>query len=83
VRVITEYGTISEGNFTPDGKRNGWCVTYSGNTDTIFIGWFKDDKATGNFMELLGSSMAVSFYRSGWYEDDKRVGDMKGDTDKY
>ena len=83
-RVITEYGTITEGNFTPDGRRNGWCVTYCGNTLTVVIGWFEKDKAVGNFMELLANSaMAVSFYRSGWYENDKRVGDMKGSTDKY
>jgi len=74
-RVITDKGTIIEGNFTPDGKKNGWCIIFAGQTNAIYMGWFKDDLITGNFMELRARDRYI--VTSGWYQKNRRIGDLR------
>ena len=44
IRMIDEEGNIFEGVFTPDGKRNGFCVKFSSLTKKYYIGFYQDDK---------------------------------------
>jgi len=59
VRIIDELGNITEGYFTPDGHRNGFCVKTSSITKSLFLGIYENDKVVGEFMD----------YRIGMYFD--------------
>ena len=48
-RVVNADGSITEGMFTPDGKRNGWCITFDGQKVIFYYGWYLNDKRVGNY----------------------------------
>ena len=52
IQLIDENGHIYQGNFTPECKRHGFCVTYSGKNMEIEIGWYRNDKIFGNYVKL-------------------------------
>ena len=78
--MINQIGNIIEGTFTPDGKRNGFCITYNGIQNEIYVGWYKNDVKTGNWMSLGAEDFSVK--EKGYYEDGRYVG-YKRDHKEY
>ena len=78
VRMITEKGYIIEGIINTEGQRDGWCVKYSGYTDIIYVGWYREGLRNGNYMEINAGDMSVRV--SGWYKNDRRIGKMREDS---
>jgi len=72
---VNYFGNIYEGNFTPNFKMNGFCVSFIGNANEIRIGWYKDNISHGNCMII--NAQDLSLKESGWYEEGMRVGEMK------
>ena len=66
--MITEKGYIIEGVVNTEGRRDGWCVKYSGYSDCIYVGWYKDGIRYGNYMEIDAKDMSIKV--SGWYKND-------------
>jgi len=75
VRLVDEYGNIYEGNFTPDGRMNGFCVVFSGGFERVEIGWYKDDREHGNCMTVDAYDRTIK--SSGWYYEGAKKGPMK------
>ena len=73
------YGNIFEGTVTPDGKMNGFCISFIGGCDCIDVGWYRDNKMNGNWMSFKAFKNDIVFKESGWYEGGQRVGPMKDD----
>ena len=72
-RVIKDNGVIIEGNFTNDGKMHGWCATFDGHQNSIYIGWYQNDSRQGNYVELRPGDLTVKAGgKSGWYVNDVR-----------
>ena len=78
VRTVDDYGNIFEGNFTSDGRMNGWCIGFSGKFNEIEMGWYKNDKVVGNWMKLNADDLQVVC--SGWFENGVCVSPMKDDS---
>jgi len=79
-RVVTENGSISEGNYK-DGKRHGWCIIFIGNSNSFYVGWFRKGLREGNFLELDAENMTIK--TSGWYKRDKKRGEVDIKEKKY
>ena len=62
---------------------NGWCITYSGFTNSIFVGWFVNDSIFGNFIEIIGNDHKLISTRSGYYENDERLGNLRSDCKEF
>ena len=77
IRAINEYGNIYEGSFTSDFKINGFCVSFIGSSNEIWVGWYKNRVPHGNWMSLDGSNLSI--INSGWYEKGCNVGPMRDD----
>jgi len=73
-RVIYDDGTICEGNFTFDGKREGWCISFQGHKKSISIGWYNNDIRHGNFIEFNAEDMKMK--ACGWYEYSRYWGEL-------
>ena len=57
--MINRFGNIFEGIMTPDGKLNGFCVSFFGNSGHICAGFYKNDKIFGNFMQITAKTLGV------------------------
>jgi len=75
VRLVSQFGHVSEGNFTPNCHKNGFCVTYVGYLPEIEIGWYLDDREEGNFMIIDGKTMKIKF--SGFYSNGQWMSEMR------
>jgi len=75
VRLVNQSGNIIEGTVKPDGKMNGFCITFDTLQNLIHVGWYINNKRNGNWMQLKAWDMTVS--ESGWYFNDERKGSMK------
>jgi len=60
---------------TPNVQLNGFCVTTTGHSNSIAIGWYKNDMIHGNWMLISGECDRI--VSSGWYYNNVRIGDMK------
>ena len=78
VRCINQHGNIYEGNFTKKVQINGFCAVFTGHSNNISLGWYKNDKRNGNWLMLKSDDLTI--VESGWYQNNVRVGDMKEDS---
>ena len=40
IRIVNQYGSLYEGEFTSDVKMDGFCISFIGYTNTISVGWY-------------------------------------------
>ena len=58
-----------EGNFTPDFKKNGFCICYNQEKGHVIqVGWYRNDLLEGNFMKINGKDMTI--IKSGYRHKD-------------
>ena len=79
VRAIYDNGWIYEGNMTPNRKRNGWGICYTG--DKIFVGWWSEGSSNGNMICYdPHNNFQIDQELTGWYNVHK-IGELKENTE--
>ena len=54
---------------------NGWCVSLIGHSNSILVGWYRNNKRNGNWLLIDGDTQKIR--ESGFYKDDAFVEEMK------
>ena len=75
--MVNTNGTITEGTFTEDGKRNGWCITFIGSQNAICYGWFKNDIKVGNYCKVKLFDLKIDEKVTGYYKNKKKIGGLR------
>jgi len=53
-RCFNQNGVITEGTMGFDTRKNGWAISFNGNTNQISTGWYVNNKMHGNHITLDG-----------------------------
>ena len=80
VRMVNQFGNIYEGTLTPDGKLNGFCVSFIGSDMLIEVGWYWNNVMVGNRMQVDGSDLSVigeGYYINGYKRSFHMIKDIK------
>ena len=64
--MINSFGNVFEGVVTPDGRMNGFCVTYLGRLNMINAGWHQSNAMKGNWMSMNADDLSIR--KSGYYD---------------
>ena len=60
-RLIDEEGTIHEGMYTPAGRKDGWHISFNGESGLISLGVYKDNKPHGQILDVDPATLKIMF----------------------
>ena len=69
IKCVSLQGNIHIGNFTSDFVKDGWCISFMGQVNCIYVGWYKNNKRHGNWMVLHADDLTTKV--SGFYQEDE------------